>query len=958
MPPAKPIRGQSSAPSFSGDPRHLTRYFQDLEGVFTAFRIDTFAERFRDAKHYADPEVEDVFNALPLPPNPTWEEFKAAAVQAYPGAEDENRFVESDLAETVSKFQARTAGVPMTKALVGEYYRDFVKVATFLHVRGRIHMPSTRRLFLSGFAEPLQSQIKLSLQIRHPDVRASDGYDFDSVKQEALRIIEDGLSTSAAPAAVAPVAPPGTPLVKQEPRDALTSLAESTLQLTQAVAALAADGADTRRLLVNLQAGLQQAPATSRGPPQASSWQSRLAAPPAETSPAVYDYGSRRCAFCADPYHLIRECEHANRYMSNNILAYNDGSRRIEPVDDVNLGKYPGRNMMERLRAWLRATGKYDPGPAPQGGAKGDRTRDRGDQPDGGRDRPPHLAEANLLELAPAQEQETADAYDTVFALVEQARAAGKPLKFDGVEIKTGPPRGVRRVAAEPAALPANASATNPVPAVPRAPPRNTKPMQEAKPRAANDARPAAAAAKTSEATSKFQTPIEDPKHIVEVADRFSALPFTLTVAELLSLSPAVRKEIKERITAKRVPVHHDMAAMLEEYPDEDFGPEVFFHRTEEVGVRPFESLTLRHVTPIVGGKARPECVLDSGSMIVAMRKDIWMGIGAALDADRGMTLQAANDTYANTLGVVPDVPFDFGGVTVRLHVHVVERAPYEVLLGRPFFATGNIVTQDYENGEQHIRITDPTTKRVLTIPTMERLKGTRRNADGEAMMVTASGGAPVESSGGTSPKMYIPSVASSNKVSSAYVPVAICKSCCRPMEPAVPSPTVPATAAAWILEVEEPVGLESTVDADEEDCDGRVAEQVRGIVEKAEALSVAAELGSVESLEEGDLILYEEDDGTPCIEVFATKKYKKVANKVVPVSATLPDEFRIVRREPSGILDDMPELPVHPPPFTPGKRYTQERHDEYPTDPTGFLWPEERQLAEWIVRTHEDAFA
>ncbi|KDQ09755.1 hypothetical protein BOTBODRAFT_74174, partial [Botryobasidium botryosum FD-172 SS1] len=53
-----------------------------------------------------------------------------------------------------------------------------------------------------------------------------------------------------------------------------------------------------------------------------------------------------------------------------------------------------------------------------------------------------------------------------------------------------------------------------------------------------------------------------------------------------------------------------------------------------------------------------------------------------------------------------------------------------------------------------------------------------------------------------------------------------------------------------------------------------------------------------------------------------------------------------------------LPPLPVSPPPFTPGVRYTQERHDAFPVNPSGFLTPDEERLVHHIIRTHEHAFA
>ncbi|KAG9227044.1 hypothetical protein CCMSSC00406_0008244 [Pleurotus cornucopiae] len=73
----------------------------------------------------------------------------------------------------------------------------------------------------------------------------------------------------------------------------------------------------------------------------------------------------------------------------------------------------------------------------------------------------------------------------------------------------------------------------------------------------------------------------------------------------------------------------------------------------------------------------------------------------------------------------------------------------------------------------------------------------------------------------------------------------------------------------------------------------------------------------------------------TPAAEVFAAtarmptygkKLYRKVANRTVPVSTTLPEQYQIVRCEPPDILADLLPLPTQPPDFTPGLRYTQER--------------------------------
>ncbi|KAF5355069.1 hypothetical protein D9756_005757 [Leucocoprinus leucothites] len=85
---------------------------------------------------------------------------------------------------------------------------------------------------------------------------------------------------------------------------------------------------------------------------------------------------------------------------------------------------------------------------------------------------------------------------------------------------------------------------------------------------------------------------------------------------------------------------------------------------------------------------------------------------------------------------------------------------------------------------------------------------------------------------------------------------------------------------------------------------------------------------------------------------------YKKVANRIKPVSTTLPENYRIVRRIPTDPLESMPLLPTHPPKFAPGTRYTLERMQSMNINPDSFLWPEEEKLVHHLIRMQELGFA
>jgi len=88
------------------------------------------------------------------------------------------------------------------------------------------------------------------------------------------------------------------------------------------------------------------------------------------------------------------------------------------------------------------------------------------------------------------------------------------------------------------------------------------------------------------------------------------------------------------------------------------------------------------------------------------------------------------------------------------------------------------------------------------------------------------------------------------------------------------------------------------------------------------------------------------------------TFAYKPVAKKVQSVLAPLDEEYRVLHQLPDDPLAGLVPLPMHPPDFVPGKRFTQERADALDLDPTKWLWLEEVKLVRWLVRDHEKAFA
>jgi len=90
----------------------------------------------------------------------------------------------------------------------------------------------------------------------------------------------------------------------------------------------------------------------------------------------------------------------------------------------------------------------------------------------------------------------------------------------------------------------------------------------------------------------------------------------------------------------------------------------------------------LRVVPAVINGVEEEEVLLDSGSQIVSMTKKVATANKVSWNPSLSIQMQSVNRSLSRTCGLARNVPFTLGGVTVLLQVHVMNAAPYTVLLG------------------------------------------------------------------------------------------------------------------------------------------------------------------------------------------------------------------------------------------------------------------------------------
>ena len=227
----------------------------------------------------------------------------------------------------------------------------------------------------------------------------------------------------------------------------------------------------------------------------------------------------------------------------------------------------------------------------------------------------------------------------------------------------------------------------------------------------------------------------------------------TLSLEELLSLSPDIRYRVKDQVTSRRLPAANKVQtnysgvesevveeiilhAVLENYDEDAVEVEPGVYRVPDIAQSFYsapdlrqkvtlkvgkESHALRAIHMDLGGKTKVECILDPGSMIIAMSDAVSHQLGIAYNPEIKLQMQSANGDFDSTLGLARDVPFKFKDITLLIQCHIVQSPAYDVLMGRPFDVLTKSVVRNYDNAEQTITITDPNSGKVYTIPTIER---------------------------------------------------------------------------------------------------------------------------------------------------------------------------------------------------------------------------------------------
>lgn len=264
------------------------------------------------------------------------------------------------------------------------------------------------------------------------------------------------------------------------------------------------------------------------------------------------------------------------------------------------------------------------------------------------------------------------------------------------------------------------------------------------------------------------QSPIDKSTRVNDVAEQIMKTQIQLEQADLIGLSPALAKELGRLMAKKRIPTepvgstdnlekgfkkrvdrdsvkHTNLGIALKDLPQAQFSflkeddgvlkkgcvvmndPYLQYLDSLKPDEEPqpvyvaAESQSIRAVHPLVNSRDHMECILDGGSQVVSMSFEVAEKLGLHWNPDIVIHMQSANQQIQPTLGLAKNVPFHFGEITVYLQVHIVQKAAYKILLGRPFDVLTESEIKNLKDGGQYLVLKDPNTGTRVRVGTVDR---------------------------------------------------------------------------------------------------------------------------------------------------------------------------------------------------------------------------------------------
>jgi gag-polyprotein putative aspartyl protease len=401
--------------------------------------------------------------------------------------------------------------------------------------------------------------------------------------------------------------------------------------------------------------------------------------------PSLPRLRSHHCIFCSDPEHYLSSCPCCAEYIQKGLCQKNSDGQIVLPNGNRIGREVPGRNLKERIDSWHKnkpvpqVSSNFVGAAAVQGDCAG---------PDNRNDEEMSKREQDELQILENLVASTQKKIDNA-----KKKYGGNKKENEGLNT---------RAKAYP-------SSENKAPANPQTIEKSARPDPQ----------------------FRYVTPIEDPAIVKRLVQQSLDSSITISTRELLSVAPDVRRQVKDQLVTKRVAT----TAFIEEGDaeialnmNETSEPQVLLTNTGADNLIVAKHTEELRVIDIMIQGIKVVATVDDGSQIISIRQDMWEKIGLPIRSDKIMIMESANKTKDETMGLLQDLKINIGGYDFYLQVQVVKDAPYEMLLGRPFFTLTQATHKHFDNGESRLTLFDPNTGDKITFPTRARNRDSKQD--------------------------------------------------------------------------------------------------------------------------------------------------------------------------------------------------------------------------------------
>ncbi|KAJ2912850.1 hypothetical protein MD484_g7577, partial [Candolleomyces efflorescens] len=751
-----PARNERRAPSFNGTGAFLPQFFRDFEVAANRAGLDTDRWLLK-VLDYARVEDYDLWKQVSEQPRMTWEDFKKQIGKFYAGADDERKYTLIDLEQLCETTSAKSS---MTRSDFSDLYRKFYTIVTYLKSKDRLSDREASRQLLLALNLDLRRRVRAQLRAMEPTHYPDDPWTIQQIV-DAANIV---LATSAAETDfMAARVPTSQPLPMPAPLPPPMPAPRTTMDATALVdperfnkmndsfaTAIASFTNMVESFNNNTGNWSRNQNQQSKQPQQTyqSNQQFQRSNRGGESGGGKQRQWSDDCAWCSDDGHYKKDCPLLADYVRRGLCRFDDAGMILLPNGDrVGRNTAPGRNLSQRVDNWYKTQRRTNTPNADTSQTVSSNlvgivdSHDIADMPESLETMMPApvlVTSAKLEEVTGEDEWgytnpddlpllEAAHAQMTmkIEAARKEAKRRGPVTRSaaknrENDEQRAGKQQDVISAPSTPK-LNVHGATAKTAPILPRA---DTSTITQTGGKASVDNGP----------QFRFQSAIEDPQAAAKILERSLSSPVSLSVRELLGVSADVRKAVKDLVTSKKVPTTGgtDAASYLDEIVNED---EVVSSFLAALPPAPSGIIVANHTESLrtievnLEDRLKVHAILDEGSQIIGLRRELWERLHIPVRSDHVMTMEAANSSKNRTTGLLPNLKVSVGQCNFYLQVQVIDSASYDMLLGRPFHTLAQALIKHFRNGDALITLTDPNTDAVITVPTKSRARSDEHGA-------------------------------------------------------------------------------------------------------------------------------------------------------------------------------------------------------------------------------------